>query len=317
MKPPLAVKPEWLARAEEWTNVRHFPPVPTLWKVGKMATIANTTNGEPAFHGIAHGSSDIAVFGQGAAVGIRGDGSSWHGVAGISTSTTGGAGVCGINNTGGSGVMGQSESWHGVYGETSAPGATGAAAVWGDNKADGSGVVGHSVSGAGVWAKSEHGPAGVFEGEVRVNGDVRVSGDIRLVGGDLAELFEVGPASIGVEPGALMSLDDEGRITLSRCAYDKRVVGVVAGAGTHRPGLILDSSRGDNTRPIAMVGKVYCHADASFAPIATGDLLTASPRPGHAMKALDAAQSFGAVVGKAMAPLSHGTGLLPIIVTLQ
>jgi hypothetical protein len=35
------------------------------------------------------------------------------------------------------------------------------------------------------------------------------------------------------------------------------------------------------------------------------------------MKALDQAKSFGAVIGKALAPVKHGRGLIPMIVALQ
>ncbi|MEO3810036.1 hypothetical protein ABGB17_13640 [Sphaerisporangium sp. B11E5] len=316
-----------------------------------MSTVENKTNGneEPAFHGVANGAAAIAIFGQGAAVGVRGDGSTWHGVAGISTSTTGGAGVCGINNTGGAGVIGESSvwhgvygktesttggagvvgeggaaggpgvigtsrHWHGVYGETSSPGATGAAAVWGENKSDGSGVVGKSASGAGVYGTSTRGPAAVFDGKVAVRGDIEVSGDIRLLGADLAELFET---TAPAEPGTLMCLSDDGHVTPSTGAYDKKIIGIVAGAGRYRPGIILDSGCGAQVQPIAMVGKVCCKVDATFGPIEVGDLLTSSPTPGHAMKANDPVRAFGTVVGKAMAPLDSGTGLLPVLVTLQ
>ncbi|MFF6773622.1 hypothetical protein ACFY8W_08660 [Streptomyces sp. NPDC012637] len=317
-----------------------------------MATVENKTSGESAFHGVSEGDS-IAVLGQGGSVGVRGDGGTWHGVAGLSSSTTGGAGIYGSNTNGGPGVIGESRNWmgvygktdsttggagvmgegveggpgvigksrhwHGVYGETGSPAATGAAGVWGENKADGSGVVGQSVNGAGVFGTSKHGPAGVFQGKVVVNGDVEVTGDIRLVGGDLAELFETRPAAPACAPGTLMSLDDDGRIAPADRAYDKRVVGIVAGAGSYRPGLILDSGRADDgsAQPIAMVGKAYCHVDASYGAIEVGDLLTSSPTPGHAMKATDASRTLGAVVGKALAPMADGTGLLPVVVTLQ
>ena len=69
--------------------------------------------------------------------------------------------------------------------------------------------------------------------------------------------------------------------------------------------------------PLALVGKVMCKVDASFAPIQPGDLLTTSPTPGHAMKAAEPDRAFGAVLGKAMAPLSTGRGLLPILVALH
>lgn len=249
--------------------------------------------------------------------GVIGESSNWMGVYGKTDSTTGGAGVMGEGVAGGPGVIGKSLHWHGVYGETSSPAATGAAAVWGENKADGSGVVGQSLNGVGVFGTSKHGPAGVFQGKVAVNGDLEVTGDIRLVGGDLAELFETRPAAQGCEPGTLMCLDDDGRITPSERAYDTRAIGIVAGAGSYRPGLVLDSRCGEDARPIAMVGKTYCRVDASFGAIAVGDLLTSSPTPGHAMKASDTSRALGAVVGKALAPMADGAGLLPVVVTLQ
>ena len=65
------------------------------------------------------------------------------------------------------------------------------------------------------------------------------------------------------------------------------------------------------------MGKVFCKVDASFGAIAAGDLLTTSTTCGHAMKASDAQQAFGAVIGKAMRPLALGQGLIPILVSLQ
>jgi hypothetical protein len=70
-------------------------------------------------------------------------------------------------------------------------------------------------------------------------------------------------------------------------------------------------------QPLALVGKVFCKVDASYAPIDVGDLLTTSPTPGHAMKATDPGQSFGAVLGKAMASCDAGAGLVPILVGLS
>ena len=69
--------------------------------------------------------------------------------------------------------------------------------------------------------------------------------------------------------------------------------------------------------PIALVGKVYCKADASHSSIDVGDLLTTSPAPGYAMKALDRVEAFGAVIGKALRPLKSGQGLIPILIALQ
>jgi hypothetical protein len=70
-------------------------------------------------------------------------------------------------------------------------------------------------------------------------------------------------------------------------------------------------------RPIALVGKTFCKVDASYGPVGIGDLMTTSATEGHAMKALDPSRAFGAVIGKAMAPLAEGRGLIPILIALQ
>jgi hypothetical protein len=104
----------------------------------------------------------------------------------------------------------------------------------------------------------------------------------------------------------------------SQFAYDKRVAGVISGAGSYKPGIVLDK-QGDaaNRMPVALVGKVYCKADAQFGAIEIGDLLTTSPTPGHAMKATDQARAIGAIVGKALEPLLSGVGLIRMLVVMQ
>jgi hypothetical protein len=101
-------------------------------------------------------------------------------------------------------------------------------------------------------------------------------------------------------------------------SYDRKVAGVVSGAGAFRPGLILDQRNSEIPRtPIALIGKVYCKGDADLEAIAVGDLLTTSATPGHAMKASDPTRAFGAVIGKAMSPLSQGKGLVAVLIALQ
>jgi len=68
---------------------------------------------------------------------------------------------------------------------------------------------------------------------------------------------------------------------------------------------------------VALVGKVYCKADAQYSPIGVGDLLTTSETPGHAMKAVEPAKAFGSIIGKALRTLQAGKGLIPILVALQ
>jgi hypothetical protein len=115
-----------------------------------------------------------------------------------------------------------------------------------------------------------------------------------------------------------MVLDEHAALQPSQQAYDKKVAGVVSGAGDYQPGLILDKQESSAGRmPVALVGKAYCKADAQYAAIEVGDLLTTSHTPGHAMKASDSVQAFGAVIGKALRPLKEGQGLIPILIALQ
>jgi hypothetical protein len=143
------------------------------------------------------------------------------------------------------------------------------------------------------------------------------SGDIVLSNADCAEDFDI-CTSEDVDPGTLMVIDRESKLRPSTEPYDKKVAGVVSGAGDCKPGIVLDRKRTKRARmPVALVGKVYCKADAEYSPIEVGDLLTTSSTPGYAMKANDPLKAFGAIIGKALGSLSSGRGLIPILVTLQ
>lgn len=144
-----------------------------------------------------------------------------------------------------------------------------------------------------------------------------VAGDIVFANADCAEEFEVVDFDAAT-PGTVMVLDDAGRLCRCTQAYDSKVAGIVSGAGHLKPGIVLgrDSVAG-RSRPIALAGRVNCRVDAEYSPVRVGDLLTTSSTPGHAMKVLDERQAFGAVIGKALASLDTGCGLLPILVALQ
>jgi hypothetical protein len=149
-------------------------------------------------------------------------------------------------------------------------------------------------------------------------GSVVVTGDISMNNGDCAEDFKLADGC-DAQPGAVMVLDDDGNLRESSHAYDTRVAGVLSGAGSFKPGIVLDRQKEtqENRRPIALLGKVFCKADAQFGPIRVGDLLTTSPSPGCAMRADDPVKSCGAVIGKALRQLNAGQGLVPILITLQ
>ena len=142
-------------------------------------------------------------------------------------------------------------------------------------------------------------------------------GDIILANADCAEEFDVSTLSV-TEPGTVMVFTKDGSVIESNTAYDKKVAGVVSGAGNYRAGIVLDRRMSRNKRvPLALMGKVYCKVDAEFSEIEVGDLLTTSPRPGHAMKAVDPLKAFGTIIGKSLGSLSEGRRLLPILVSLQ
>jgi hypothetical protein len=154
-------------------------------------------------------------------------------------------------------------------------------------------------------------------GDLHATGNLNVKGDIYLPGADCAEHFDIAAAT-EAEPGTVMVINADGLLEPNSQAYDKRVAGVVSGAGKFRPGIILDSQDHDTSRrPIALVGKVYCKVDADYAAVEIGDLLTTSDTIGHARKAADPGKAFGSVIGKALRRLDEGRGLIPILIALQ
>jgi hypothetical protein len=219
--------------------------------------------------------------------------------------------------------------------------------VWGDSYA-GCGVFGTSASqypgvygknsggGYGVYGESTqpNGFAGHFDGAVACTGHIHcgdpnnppsspqggslyVDNDVVLLNADCAEDFDV-VSGQEVDPGTVMVIDEKGVLKPAERAYDKRVAGVISGAGACRPAIVLNRRRAEIKRvPLALVGTVYCKVDSQYGPIEVGDLLTTSTTPGHAMKAGDPLNAFGTVIGKALGPLKSGKGLIPILIALQ
>ena len=179
-------------------------------------------------------------------------------------------------------------------------------------------------------------------------GNVWAKGAFRPRSMDLAETFAVSEA---VEAGDVLVVDPErpGRYMRGRRAEDRSVVGVVAAD----PGVLLggDVSRvldespelaealararveGDRDAeakawadlerrfvaayaPVALSGTVTVKVDASRGAIEPGDLLVASPNPGHAMRASEPVAA-GAVIGKALERHAGGVGVIRMIVMLR
>lgn len=150
---------------------------------------------------------------------------------------------------------------------------------------------------------------------IRLNGH---TGDIELTGADCAEEFDAEGDAADMPPGAVMSIAATGAVRPCCEAYDRRVAGIVSGAGRFRPAIVLDKASSSRRRvALGLSGKVYCQVDAGYAPVHTGDLLTASPTMGHAMKVVDLARAVGSIVGKALQPLARGRGLIPVLIALQ
>jgi len=140
-------------------------------------------------------------------------------------------------------------------------------------------------------------------------------------GSDLSEQFDIGNADYLSRPGMVVCIDPEnpGGLTLSDQAYDRRVAGVISGAGGISTGMVMgqQGTVADGEHPVALVGRVYVWADASAGPITPGDLLTTSDRPGYAMKVADHHKATGAILGKAMTGLDEGQGLILTLISLQ
>ncbi len=287
----------------------------------------------------------FGVFGSAIGTAIVGESQTFIGVFGLTSSVTGGSGVMGRSTTAAAGVNGESAGGPGVMGSSTGtdPNQLGVG-VFG--KAIGSAIVGESENGFGLFARTQTGEAairgdnegdgfgGFFTGhvgvtrELRVNesihalggmsigGDIFVRGDIQLVGADLAEEF-CGDGD-DIEPGCVVVATGLDLIEMCATAYDRRVAGVVSGAGSCRAALVLDRRVDSDTRwPVALAGKVWCRVDATDVSIEVGDPLTTAPIAGYAMRATDPVRAFGAVLGKALAPLASGRGLIPVLVTLN
>lgn len=220
------------------------------------------------------------------------------------------------------------------------------AAVWAVNDS-GNAVVGVSAApGYGSVIGASSAPTGYGGFFYNSGGGVALRADglfetktLRILGGaDVAEAFEVRGAASGtpaapttgaaadaaaaVAPGMVVVIDPAhpGALRVAADAYDTKVAGIVSGANGLASGMVLKAEgtpMADGEHAIAMSGRVWCWVDADRGAVQPGDLLTTSPTPGHAMRAADSTRAHGAVLGKAMTPLTRGRGLVLVLVNLQ
>lgn len=155
------------------------------------------------------------------------------------------------------------------------------------------------------------------------NGNLAVSGEItgvKVFNAVYQDLAEWVPASEDLAPGTVVVLnrDRTNEVTRSSSAYDSGVAGVVSA----QPGVVLGVG-GASKEMIATTGRVKVRVDARQAAISVGDLLVTSDVAGTAMKSqpMDInGRRFhqpGTIIGKALEPLSGGTGEILVLLSLQ
>jgi hypothetical protein len=129
-----------------------------------------------------------------------------------------------------------------------------------------------------------------------------------------ADFAEMLSATGSLEPGDVLAIGPDGNLTQSNEPYQTTVVGVYS----FRPSFLGNAQFADEAGyvPLALLGVVPVKASSENGSILPGDLLVASSTPGHAMKAGETAPQ-GTVIGKALGPLTEGTGFIQMLVTLQ
>lgn len=265
-------------------------------------------------------------------VGVRGE-STYLGTAGVAVGTSGisyglwgwanseeGYGVYGYNNQG-HGVFGVTlGDWNwrsGVFGQASNDHADG---VTGWNTGGGVGVYAWSQTGTGLIVKGAgtgnlaevHNHTVGLRWKVTHDGNVRADGTFQGGGADFAEMIPVRHHNL--EPGDVVVMTTDGRLTRSFEAHQASVVGVIS----TRPGFLGDlyeSLDQDEKAPLAVIGIVPVKATAANGEIRPGDMLTPSAIPGTAMRSRRVVP--GTIIGKAMEGLESGEALIRMLVMLR
>lgn len=269
----------------EMTPRQGIYAVPYAWSLRPGAQIVNT-------------STDVGAYGlQGEST--QADGKGLYGYA--SSSATTGHPI---------GVFGQANALQGigVFGYVSA----GAGSGYG-------GFFANASTGGDLIAANDTLSYSELEFRVSNNGDVYADGTYSNPAADFAELL---PAAVGLEPGDVLVIGPDGQLARSTKAYQPTVVGVYS----TQPGFVGGAEAGKNfselnlsqirKAPLAIMGVVPVKVSAENGAISPGELLVASAIPGHAMKA-GRDPSVGTVIGKALAGLDSGAGVIQMLVMLQ
>jgi hypothetical protein len=269
-------------------------------------------SGSPTGYGVL--GQNYTTTGSGAAIGVFGLSSNpvGQGVNGTNSATSG----TGI------GVAAESASDNGVAVSAHAISTTGfPQAFYGDTNSPG-GVVALLRSQAGsdiITGQSGVGFAAVDVFRVDVTGKGYFDGGTQTGGADFAESVAIARGSDRHEPGDLLIVDTAAKRQLKLATEPYSTL--VAGIYSTKPGVLATTHKmgesATNEIPLAIVGIVPCKVSTENGAIQPGDLLVTSSTPGHAMKGTDRSKMLGAVVGKALEPLTEGKGVIQVLVTLQ
>jgi len=172
-----------------------------------------------------------------------------------------------------------------------------------------------SLDGCYETIKSEESTTAKFR--VNKDGNVFADGDyygnkFKSGNADLAEKVKV---SESVQPGDVIGFnpDNPKVYRKTRRAYSPFLAGVVSS----KPGMILSDKKGftSGNMKLALLGTVPVKVTAINGPITPGDLLTPSPKPGHAMVCKDKSKCSGSLIGKALESFKGNEGKIRILLT--
>jgi hypothetical protein len=163
------------------------------------------------------------------------------------------------------------------------------------------------------WSMQINGPKAGFVVDrfVNSNGEPLERGDVVVI-----HKHAAGPLCGGSNRIPLIEVER------AKSAFDPRVCGVVDAPLAHPLTLQdLDQKQiGKRTvgYMVTLGAYSHCKVDADIAPITAGDLLTTSPTEGHAQRLNASARAKpGVVIGKALASLKKGKGIIPVLISHQ
>ena len=290
---------------------------------GVMGRASATTGTTYGVYGLSLSTAGIGVMGYanattGYTYGVYGRTDSGDyaasGVYGYSSSSTGYApGVWGSTNSSymGVGVLGSASQTTGF--------STGVRGVSYSSTGFG-GVFQNTVEGVALVAVSNTNTGDIFSVEnmwgkvfrVTGAGNVYADGTYSSPAADFAEMW---PAAGSLQPGDVLIVGPDAKLTLSTQPFQASVVGVFS----TKPGFVGGAGDGtDQTGkvPLAITGIVPVKVSAENGAIHPGDLLVTSATPGYAMYGGNN-PPVGTILGKALGSLDSGTGVILVLVMLQ